>query len=191
MAEQEAADRTAGRTRLADLDDDDHDYGGKRGRRKKGKRKGGGGKGRAAAPKQDREDAASEDGDDKISTDREASLAKNGVHRGEEEKASESATPSSKGDPDIREIATNEEEDICIALNEAVVGAESSEEEEDEPDSWRCECCRKDFKSQKQFENHERSKKHKETVKKYKKKLQEEAKGQALGDMMEEIKGGT
>ena len=55
---------------------------------------------------------------------------------------------------------------------------------EEEPDSWRCECCRKDFKSAKQFENHERSKKHKETLKKYEKKLQKEA---ALQDMMDEI----
>ena len=43
---------------------------------------------------------------------------------------------------------------------------ESQSESESEPHSWRCECCRKDFKSEKQFDNHIKSKKHKEMSKK-------------------------
>ena len=68
---------------------------------------------------------------------------------------------------------------------------ESSEEEsssEEEPDSWRCEICRKDFKSDKQFENHERSKKHKEAVRKYQMKLRKETEKNAFRDIMDEIK---
>jgi DnaJ family protein A protein 5 len=47
----------------------------------------------------------------------------------------------------------------------------SESEEESEEDSWRCECCRKDFKSEGQMENHTKSKKHKEAFKKYQAKM--------------------
>ena len=101
-------------------------------------------------------------------------------------------TSTDLGNPleEEQSIAANSSEEgmICDEVNNMEIQSESSSEEsEEEPDSWRCECCRKDFKSQKQFENHERSKKHKETLKKYKKKLEEEAERQALLDMMDEI----
>eukprot|EP00571_Detonula_confervacea_P015607 CAMPEP_0172308358 /NCGR_PEP_ID=MMETSP1058-20130122/8975_1 /TAXON_ID=83371 /ORGANISM="Detonula confervacea, Strain CCMP 353" /LENGTH=518 /DNA_ID=CAMNT_0013020751 /DNA_START=40 /DNA_END=1596 /DNA_ORIENTATION=+ len=96
---------------------------------------------------------------------------------------------ASVGDTNEEEINAdaNVEDDLCNGLNDVdVMSYDSSSEEssEEEPDSWRCECCRKDFKSQKQFENHVRSKKHKESLKKYEKKLAEK---KALEDMMDEI----
>jgi DnaJ family protein A protein 5 len=49
-------------------------------------------------------------------------------------------------------------------------------ESEPEPDIYICECCRKEFKSEGQMENHMKSKKHKEAYKKFeaKKKKEEE-----------------
>jgi DnaJ family protein A protein 5 len=69
------------------------------------------------------------------------------------------------------------------------ISSEEESESEEEPDSWRCECCRKDFKSAAQFENHTKSKKHKEKWKQYEKKLQTEAKQKAVEDLMDEIDG--
>ena len=43
---------------------------------------------------------------------------------------------------------------------------EVSTASEPEPDVWRCERCRKDFKSHGQMENHMKSKKHKVALKK-------------------------
>ena len=62
----------------------------------------------------------------------------------------------------------------------------SSEEEEEE---WRCVCCRKDFKSEGQMENHMKSKKHKTAWKKYQAKLQREKEqdDEILNDMMDEL----
>merc|ERR1712194_79812 len=187
IAEQEAADLNAGRTRLADLYDDDYDYGG--GRKKKGKRKGKG-KGSKKNINQNQENL-----DDQISADQDVTIIdENGVNQGDDEENVETVAFSCEGDGSNNievNANTNADDDICMALNnlEAAISAESSEEEE-EPDSWRCECCRKDFKSLKQFENHERSKKHKETLKKYTKKLKAEAKEKALGDIMEDINDG-
>lgn len=57
---------------------------------------------------------------------------------------------------------------------------EEETESETEPNIWWCECCRKEFKSEGQVENHMKSKKHKEAYKKFQaKKKKEEA------DMME------
>jgi len=167
MAEQEAADLSAGRVRLADFDDG-YDYGGKRGR--KGKKKG----------KKNRDrDSSPDDHHDSIITDTDDNDVVN-VDCDNDGKTSNA---------EDEEDETNVEEDLCNDLNNVDIAANddisSSEEssEEEEPDSWRCECCRKDFKSVKQFENHERSKKHKEMLKKYEKKMEKEA----LRDMMDEM----
>jgi DnaJ family protein A protein 5 len=55
-------------------------------------------------------------------------------------------------------------------------------EEEPEPDVWWCECCRKEFRSEAQMENHMKSKKHKEASKKY--KLKEEL---MMAEMMDDM----
>jgi len=49
-----------------------------------------------------------------------------------------------------------------IAVNHTDVGEDKAQLQ-----IWRCECCRKDFKSQNQLTNHLKSKKHKEKFKKY------------------------
>ena len=79
---------------------------------------------------------------------------------------------------------------LCHGVNDIKIESINSSEEESsekEPDSWRCEICRKDFKSDKQFENHERSKKHKEAVRKWQMKLRKETEKNAFRDMMDEI----
>ena len=53
-----------------------------------------------------------------------------------------------------------EEEEV-----EVQVEKEEDSQSEDEPTSWSCECCKKDFKSKGQWENHLKSKKHKEKKK--------------------------
>jgi len=60
------------------------------------------------------------------------------------------------------EDLTSEEKEYTVTVE-----AESESEESAEPDIWRCECCRKDFKSEGQMNNHMKSKKHKESYKKY------------------------
>ena len=186
MAEQEAADLSAGRVRLADLDsDDDYDYGMKRGGRKKGRRKGKSKAGdydavqneeilREATPAEaDDNDETIEDANDEI----------------DEKKVEFGASSSVLHFTSGVAIVNDNVGDICNWVDEIDIASnggtsnDSSEEEDDEPDSWRCECCRKDFKSQKQFENHEQSKKHKEMLKKYERKFQKEA----LRDMMDEL----
>lgn len=47
----------------------------------------------------------------------------------------------------------------------------SESESEEEPEIWKCECCKKTFKSEGQMENHMKSKKHKEAFKKYQKRM--------------------
>merc|ERR1712166_100545 len=66
-------------------------------------------------------------------------------------------------------------------------GADSIESEEsEEPDIWRCECCRKDFKSEAQMENHMKSKKHKTALKKYEAKLKKREE-EIMSDMLEDM----
>mmetsp|Transcript_31038 Transcript_31038/g.46072 ORF Transcript_31038/g.46072 Transcript_31038/m.46072 type:complete len:407 (-) Transcript_31038:150-1370(-) len=48
----------------------------------------------------------------------------------------------------------------------------SEESSDEEPDVWRCQCCRKDFKSEGQMENHMKSKKHKTSFAKWQAKQQ-------------------
>ena len=92
---------------------------------------------------------------------------------------------------DIKVIVdANVEDGLCNGVNDIQIESLDSSGEEssgEEPDSWRCAICRKDFKSDKQFENHVRSKKHKEAVKKYQMKLRKEAGKNAFQDMMDEI----
>ncbi|KAJ9126506.1 hypothetical protein QFC24_001533 [Naganishia onofrii] len=53
---------------------------------------------------------------------------------------------------------------------------ESDEESEDEPDGWDCIACHKSFSSQGQWENHEKSKKHKQAMWKLQKQMLKEDK---------------
>ena len=208
MAEQEAVDLNAGRIRLADLDDDDYDYGGKRGK-KKGKKKG-----RRTAVESDEEDDEVETGavvelleeDSTVNVDDEKDKTILGCFIKKVEK-DESDLPAC----DDIEAANAEQDNIQSVelradaikvdweghgLNDDEIdslengideSSEEDDEEEEEPDSWRCEMCRKDFKSQAQFNNHVNSKKHKESVKKFELKMKKEAKKNAVEDMLDEI----
>ena len=186
MAEQEAADLSAGRVRLADLDsDDDYDYGVKRGGRKKGRRKGKSKAGDYDAVQNEEifSEATPAEADDNDETIEDAN------DETDEKKVDFGVSSSVLHFTSGVAIVKDNVQDICCGVDEIDIASnggtshDSSEEEDDEPDSWRCECCRKDFKSQKQFENHEQSKKHKEMLKKYERKFQKEA----LRDMMDEL----
>jgi len=200
MAEQETVDLNAGRIRLADLDsDDDYDYGGgKRGRKKKGKKRGKGKKGgkkntieKEADLQNDIDDLDNTNGMEQDETIKDES----GVDQDDDEKKDETHTLLN-AEVDLKNEEIDAEANVDDELGNEVANLdlasseESSEEEEEEPTSWRCEICRKEFKSLKQFENHLRSKKHKEMVKKNEKKmkkLKEEAEKEALRDMIDDL----
>ena len=197
QAEAEAADVAAGRVRLADLDDSDDDfYGGGRRKGKKGK------KGRKKK-KKNRWSSDEEEDDDKNKKDADETDNAD-VEKDDLPPSAQSVEGSEEGE----DGADNSQQDAGFVEGEAevVVGgavedeaaaaAEYLDDDElddessyvssssEEPDFWRCECCRKDFKSEKQLENHLKSKKHKEAMKKYEKKLAKEAKEKALMEEM-------
>jgi len=187
LAEQEATDLDAGRIRLADLDsDDDYDYGGKgKGRKKK--------KGKKRGKNNNRNDFEDEDMDEVDAsvdvTDTSAAEAENDDADGPE--VEENGNDSTLISDDVDESESNQlvNDDVEDNIEYHSISSEEESESEEEPDSWRCECCRKDFKSAAQFENHTKSKKHKEKWKQYEKKLQKEAKQKAVEDLMDEIDG--
>mmetsp|Transcript_13722 Transcript_13722/g.20908 ORF Transcript_13722/g.20908 Transcript_13722/m.20908 type:complete len:417 (-) Transcript_13722:5-1255(-) len=140
MAQAEAEDRAAGRIRLADLEDD-YDYGYGKGKRGKKKNRG----------RQVIEDSSSNDGDE---TGDDSENSKNN--------AENFVCGSEIKDELLEELGVDNNADFLDSE------ADSYSEEEEEPDVWRCEVCRKDFKSAGQMENHMKSKKHKEKLKKQK-----------------------
>jgi DnaJ family protein A protein 5 len=142
MAQMEEEDRQAGRIRLADLEDDDYEY--DVGKKKKGKKKKKNKNTEQSQEDEELQEENSEQAEGDITNDN------NDLPKAEAEVDNHGEEMSSHG-----EVSNEESPDV------------SSEEEEEEPDFWRCECCRKDFKSAGQMENHMRSKKHKEAFKKY------------------------
>ena len=205
MAEQEAADLNAGRIRLADLHDDDYDYGGKRGRKKKGKKKGRqywnatqdevvddedestGAFNDAKVPD---EDVTINDENDTTILDCDEMKVENVESLLSECDAGEGCAPQQAEPANEVTVDANIEDDLCHGVNDIeieILDSSGDESSEEEPDSWICEICRKDFKSDKQFENHVRSKKHKEAVKKYQIKLRKEAEKNSFQDIMDEI----
>ena len=148
MAQMEEEDRQAGRIRLADLEDDDYEY--DVGKKKKGKKK----KKNNNKFDQLEEEEEEDKGDEAV-----GDIENDNIEPRNEE-----------GEADRHEDETNSQEDV---YHEESDEFSSDEEEEEEPDVWRCECCRKDFKSTGQMENHMRSKKHKEAFKKYQAKAGE------------------
>ena len=146
LAVMEEMDRLAGRVRLADLDDD-YDYGGG----KKGKKKGKKGKKKSV--------------EEKPQSDKD----------GETENTDADVDAEGGAEEDVDNQSETGEADDTNGDAQSSYGEKFSESEEssEEPEVWRCECCRKDFKSEGQMENHMKSKKHKEAWKKYEKKLKE------------------
>ncbi|GAX11865.1 DnaJ homolog subfamily A member 5 [Fistulifera solaris] len=148
IAQMVEEDRQAGRIRLADLEDDDYEYdvGKKKGKKKK----------RNKSMEQSREDGELQEEKDEH--------AENDIINDNND------LPNAEGDVDSHGDERSSHGEVS---NEESSYVSSEEDEEEEPDLWRCECCRKDFKSAGQMENHMRSKKHKEAFKKYQAKTGE------------------
>mmetsp|Transcript_27909 Transcript_27909/g.67907 ORF Transcript_27909/g.67907 Transcript_27909/m.67907 type:complete len:452 (+) Transcript_27909:132-1487(+) len=165
MALAEEQDRAAGRVRLADLEDD-YDYGGGK---KKGKR--GRGKKNKNKKKNQMQDDWDQQADQEVAVNGEGDeVDGNGqdeiIPQNDESETTEpvSTTPVEPAEP------MPEQDDVD--MNEFIDDDDSSySSEEEEPDVWRCDVCKKDFKSQGQLENHLKSKKHKQAVKKYAAKM--------------------
>lgn len=92
---------------------------------------------------------------------------------------------------DVEEDSTETEErplsnNVVDNMEDDVDEDSTESESEDEPDSWRCDCCRKDFKSEGQMQNHTKSKKHKEAFKKFQAKLKKREE-EIMAELMEEI----
>jgi DnaJ homolog subfamily A member 5 len=163
MAALEEMDREAGRVRLADLEDD-YDYGGKKGKRGKKKKN-----------KQYIPSSSSSSGEEQLQHDEEPvrGVDKNN-DLGETVNVPDSFGDDQDGvvstnDSDVCQKAVSQEMNVVEQKNDQLESSEEDDEEtsEEEIDEWRCECCKKDFKSQGQIENHMNSKKHKVAWKKY------------------------
>ncbi len=176
MREAEEQDLDAGRIRLADLDDSDDDYDYGRGKGKKGKKKGKRGK----KGKKKRQQWSSDEEEDQVGASTSSTggeVNADGSNTGLED---DDIAVYEGGDGDGHEQEKMEDQnenlhalDELDALDQNELYDETSEEEsEEEPEVWKCEICRKTFKSEKQLENHLKSKKHKEAVKKWQKKNQ-------------------
>lgn len=192
MAEEE--DRLAGRIRLADLEDD-YDYGGNGSKKKKGKKKNKNKQQYVPPTSSEEEVTAAEAGPTNV-------IAHDDPEREEivaESLASEATENDATDDPDAigddeaeNDVAVDVDIDVDDDDEVAFSGDDADEEEEEsessqEPDIWRCECCRKDFKSEGQMENHMKSKKHKEAFKKYEAKLKKKEDIELMADMMDDL----
>ena len=204
VAQVEAEDLNAGRIRLADLSDHD-DYFYQCGKKGRGKKKGNKKKG-----KNDNrvDDDAKENGgidEDDTSTLQQQGQLDDGVESESNLVESAERASDSLEDPTHHratgDVLDNENdsgmdrEANTSAGPTPAVGSvasdneyenEDTEEEEEEPDTWRCECCHKDFKSEGQLENHMKSKKHKESWKRYQKKLAQ-MEEQLMQDFLEDL----
>ena len=199
MAKAEEEDRLAGRVRLADLDDDyDYGGGGKKGKGKKKKNRGGGGR-KKKNGKMKTQGVPIDANDEKDDEVVDAHIVKDATNiDGDGDNKDKTADDTvdvqdddEHPDEDVNTQNTQQEEyrsgdendhdndlfdyEVDDVVNDDGSILSSSSESSDEPDVWRCEICRKDFKSGGQLENHLKSKKHKEAFKKYQKKLQKEA----------------
>lgn len=191
--EAEAADRMAGRVRLADLEDD-YDYGGgkKRGKKKKNKRK-------------NNESFQEEElppPPDPEATDDSAQAEAVGEEEGKDNASETPENPediNEVGESDERtldlEVTTEdgldppeEDDDMLLGEDDGLIIDDEEEESssEEEPDAWWCECCKKEFKSEGQMENHVKSKKHKEKFKKYQAKIKKEEEA-IMAEMLDEM----
>ena len=188
MADFEEEDRMAGRVRLADLDDG-YDYGGgKRG--KKGRKKK-----RNSFMEEEDDDDEEDDDEAEDEVKEEAAVDNNAKDETTESSAqveangaqaenSEKVEAEIDAEPTMNTEDLNDLEETILDDSEEDYVSEEETESEPEPDFWRCECCRKDFKSEGQMENHMKSKKHKESYKKFQGKKKKE---ETVEDLLEEL----
>ena len=183
--ELEAEDLNAGRIRLADLDDGDEFYDNKRRGKKKKKGKKNKSKVEYDSPVEANENEIADfhlaAGDEQIEYQDVRHVVEAESSNLAESFEANGHTAAEVLVPEQDNTSINYEKTGFTAIDgfldtksrEAISDASISEEEESEevPDEWRCECCRKEFKSRGQMDNHMKSKKHKETWAKYEKIL--------------------
>jgi DnaJ homolog subfamily A member 5 len=161
MTAAEEEDRLAGRLRLADLDDE-YEYGGKKKKgKKKGRKKGEEEGAEVGGSEQDGTSHGAADAAEKPIIDHNTAVEENDTFAqsdtiGTDKKIVRNNEPPETG------IAKEQHEPIGIEDDaNSSKDSDLEYEEKEMPDTWwRCECCRKDFKSEGQMENHMRSKKH-------------------------------
>lgn len=161
QAEQEQAaaeeeDRQAGRIRLADLEDD-YDYGGRKKKGKKNKKK-----------KKKEKTLSSDEEEEKLNSYNDE--GHNGLPA--DEMYNEFPVNGEASGAGIHDVEVAMTDELAAATEDPLQQLDDEEDfisdsSEEEFDSWRCECCKKDFKSEGQIENHRMSKKHKVAWKKY------------------------
>mmetsp|Transcript_7246 Transcript_7246/g.15494 ORF Transcript_7246/g.15494 Transcript_7246/m.15494 type:complete len:449 (-) Transcript_7246:114-1460(-) len=172
MEKAEEEDRLRGRIRLADLEDD-YDYGGGK-KKKKGKKK----SKKPAIEETEKEDENdSTDADHEKPEENEESTPVDGTSKDEESSEKPTIDDANPGDQVLDDQDPLEYEEEYFS---------ESESEEDEPEVWRCDICKKDFKSEGQLQNHLKSKKHKEAVKKHEAKIKRKE-AEVMAEMMEEM----
>ena len=187
MEKAEEEDRLRGRIRLADLEDD-YDYGGGK-KKKRGKKKN---RKQQAIEKKEAEEvepettsANPEDADDNS----ESAPTTDGETN---DKLPSSPVSSINGTDAVEHDDQQQqtiEDPLFSEVDDVIVEEDdyfSESESEDEPEVWRCEICKKDFKSEGQYQNHLRSKKHKEAMKKHNAKLKRKEQ-EIMAEMMNEM----
>ena len=93
----------------------------------------------------------------------------------EKEKSKKQKQPIEKGDDDESDAELNEGElNESENVEEKEEGDEYNEDDSDFDESLFCVACNKTFKSSKSFQNHEKSKKHKENIELLKKHMKDE-----------------
>jgi len=161
MKQYELDDLNAGRIRLADLDDSDEDDR----RRGKSKKK----KGRDKKKKH-------------------SSVGSEAVDEYEPKDSSANIDDENQNHEKIEESLNDNPLDVADQAAETTTKFDDSDNDDDDDiDVWRCDVCRKDFKSEKQMANHVQSKKHKDALKKMEARLREQIENDdILQDILED-----
>ena len=173
MEKAEEEDRLRGRIRLADLEDD-YDYGGGK-KKKRGKKK----NKKQQAKEQQQQQAEEEEANDETPE----TTPEDNAESTPDGETDETPAPVSPIDgADDQQQAVDDEP----MTSEVDYSSESESSEEEEPEVWRCDICKKDFKSEGQYQNHMKSKKHKEAVKKHNAKMKRKEQ-EIMAEMMNEM----
>ena len=172
MKAEEENDLDVGRIRLADLDDSDDDYygGGKRGKKKgkRGKRRGKNKSRWSDSEEEKQMDTELQNQSHKPILDDEDSERVNNEGGADNEGGDDRSINHDDNSLYQESQQFNDLDREHFGLDLESEYEDSSSEEE--PEIFRCEICRKTFKSAKQLENHLNSKKHKDMVKKMQKR---------------------
>lgn len=188
MAQLEEEDRASGRqrVRLADLEDD-FDYSGSK--KKKGKKRN---KQKDLFYEFDEADLEFHDSDEEKDVEYNAELDEAlqesaGPDIFENQISGEQCDDNSKP---LEEVAPGGDSQHVVdepyVMNDVVDVHNDVDSDDEEPEVFRCECCRKDFKSFGQVENHAKSKKHKDAYKKWQQTQKKQEKA-ALEDLLDEL----